>query len=181
VYAAENPTGAVVNTGATSYPMNPNSLYVAAIGGSPQAIAQAIWNLKDVGCNYNGNTTLSVQDTSGYSIPYPTYQVTYNIPTPLPILFAVQIASSPLLPANIVTLVQTAIVNSFIGADGSVRARIGSLILASKFYAPVALIGPEVAVLSILLGTIAATLTSYQVGIDQAPTITAANIVVTLI
>lgn len=180
-YVVDNPLGIPAIVGATNYSLASHSVYVAVVGGNSQAVAQAIWNKKDLGCSYNGNTTLPVTDTSGYSIPYPTYNVTYNIPTPLPILFAVAIANSPALPANIVTLVQNAIVNSFIGADGSQRARIGALLLASKFYAPVALIGPTVSVLSILLGPNTATFTSCLVGIDQVPTCTAAQITVTLV
>jgi uncharacterized phage protein gp47/JayE len=180
-YVIDNPLGTAVTSGATAYPLVPHSVYIAVVGGAPQDIVQAIWLKKDLGCNYNGNTTLTVQDTSGYSIPYPSYQVTYNIPTPLPILIAVQIANSPALPSNIVQLVQAALVNSFVGADGSQRARIGSKVLASKFYAPVAAIDPSVAVLSILLGPNAPTLTNFLCGIDQAPTLIPGNVTVSLV
>jgi uncharacterized phage protein gp47/JayE len=183
VYAYENTTNNPITVGSTSYTLAPHSLYVAAVGGDPNAIAQAIWSKKDVGCDYNGNTSVIVTDTSGYSIPYPSYTVKFNVPTTLPIYFAVQIANSASLPSNIVSLVQNAVVNAFTGADGSTRVRIGSLLLASKFYGPVAAIGPEVSILSILLGTSAggATLNSLQIGIDQAPTISAANVAVTLV
>jgi len=180
-YVLDNPLGIPAIVGATNYILAPHSVYVAVVGGNSQAVAQAIWNKKDLGCSYNGNTTLPVTDTSGYSIPYPSYNVTYNIPAALPILFAVSIANSPNLPNNIAQLVQNAIVNSFVGADGSQRARIGALLLASKFYAPVALIGPTVSVLSILLGPNTATFTNWLVGVDQVPTCTAAQITVTLV
>jgi Baseplate J-like protein len=123
----------------------------------------------------------TVQDNSGYSIPVPQYQVNYITPASTPIKFAVQIANSTLLPANIISLVQQAIIASFNGTDGSLRARIGSLILASKYYAPVSLIGPEVSILSILIGISTATLTNVQMGIDQQPTITVGNIGVSLV
>jgi hypothetical protein len=125
-----------------------------------------------------------IQDTSGYQSPIPTYPVSFITPAATPVFFAVSIQNSTSLPSDIVTLVQQAIVNSFTGADGSLRARIGSIILASKFYAPVSLIGPEVSILSILIGFTNigdATNTSVQMGIDQAPTITSANIGVTLV
>lgn len=122
-----------------------------------------------------------VTDPSPYAIPIPTYEVTFIDPAPTPILFAVQIASSTSLPVNIVALVKAAIIASFNGTDGSLRARIGSLILASKFYGPVQLIGPEVSILSILIGTSTPTLTNVLMGIDQAPTIDASNIAVSLI
>lgn len=181
VYVTENTTSSSVNVGSTNYPVAPHSLYVAVVGGASADIANAIWSKKDVGCDYNGNTSVIVTDTSGYSVPYPTYTVKYQIPAALPILFAVQIKNSPSLPSNIVTLVQNAIVGAFNGTDGGQRARIGSTIFASRFYAPVALIGPSVSILSILLGPTTATLNSYTVGIDQSPTVVAGNITVTLV
>lgn len=181
VYATENVSNAIVNVGSTAFPMAPHSLLVSVVGGDSQAIAEAIWAKKDVGCNYNGNTTETVTDPSGYSIPYPTYAVTFEIPPALPIKFAVQIATSADLPSNIVQLVQAAIVAAFIGADGGTRVRIGSLLLASRFYGPVQAIGPEVSTLSILLGSATPTLTSQLIGVDQAPTVVASDIAVSLI
>ena len=181
VYVTQNNTGSTVNTGSTNYPVIAKSVYVAVVGGDALAVATAIWNNTNVGAAYNGNTTENVTDPSPYSIPIPTYPVTFERPTATPIKFAVQIANSPGLPVNIITLVQNAIIASFTGADGSQRARIGSLVLASKFYGPVSLIGPEVSILSILIGTSTPTLTSVQMGIDQAPTVTAGDISVTLV
>src|SRR5574337_983809 len=155
----------------SSYSLAPHSIYVAAVGGAASDIANAIWLKKDVGADYNGNTSVTVTDTSGYSIPYPTYVVKYQVPASLPILFAVQIANNPSLPANIVTLVQNAIISAFSGGDGGPRARVGSTIFASRFYSPVAAIGVNVSILSILIGTSSATLTSLTAGIDQAPTV----------
>jgi len=181
VYAAENSTNAAVLVGATNFSLAPHSLYVAAVGGLSTDIAQAIWTKKDTGCDYNGNTSVTVTDTSGYNAPFPTYAVKYQVPVSLPILFAVQITSSPSLPSNIVALVQAAIVAAFSGSDGGQRARIASTIFASRFYAPVALISSSVSIVSILIGKTTATLNSVAVGIDQSPTVTAANIVVTLV
>lgn len=181
VYAAENVTSVPITLGATNYTLVPHSLYVAVVGGASADIAQAIWLKKDVGCDYNGNTPFTVTDMSGYNPPYPTYSGKYEIPPSVPIKFAVQLVNSPLLPSNIVSLVQTAIVNAFSGADGGSRARIGSLLLASRYYGPVSLIDRSVSVLSILLGSSTPTLTSQLMGIDQFPTVTASNITVTLV
>jgi uncharacterized phage protein gp47/JayE len=181
VYVTENPTSSAVAAGSTSYSLAPHSLYVAAIGGASADIAQAIWTKKDVGCDMNGNTTVTVTDLSGYLPPYPTYAITYETPAALPILFAVEISASSALPSNIVALTQNAIIAAFTGADGSARVRIGSLLLASKFYAPIVALGAEVSVISILLGSSTPTLTSQLIGIDQAPTVIAGNITVTLV
>ena len=181
VYVAENTTNAPITVGSSNYSLAPHSIYVAAVSGTAANIAQAIWLKKDVGADYNGNTSVVVTDTSGYNIPYPTYTVKYQVPASLPILFAVQIANNSALPSNIVALVQNAIISAFSGGDGGPRARIGSTIFASRFYSPVAAIGMNVSILSILIGTSSATLASLTVSIDQYPTVTAANISVTLV
>lgn len=181
VYATENVTNAVVNVGATNFPMAPHSLLVSVVGGEAEDIANAIWRKKDVGCDMNGNTTIVVTDSEGYSPPFPTYDITFEIPDPLPILFEVQIADDPGLPADIVDLVKAAVIATFTGADGGSRVRIGSLLLASKFYPGVIRIGSEVSVLSILLGSVTPTLTSQLIGVDQAPTVDATDISVVLV
>jgi uncharacterized phage protein gp47/JayE len=181
-YVIDNGLNIPAIVGATNYSVAPKSVYVAVVGGDPQAIAQAIWSKKDLGCGYNGNTTMVVQDTDGYALPYPSYNVTFNIPTATPILYAVALKNSPSLPSNIVALVQAAIVKAFTGQIPNIpRARIGALILAATYYAPVAAIDPSVQVLSILLGANTPTFTSWQMGIDQVPTCTAAQITVTLV
>lgn len=181
VYVTENVTNAVVNVGATNYPLAPHSLYVAVVGGTNDDVAKAIWTKKDVGCDYNGNTTVTVVDDSGYLPPLPSYEVKFQRPATVPIKFAVEIQDDPGLPNNIVDLVKAAIIATFTGADGGTRVRIGSLLLASKFYPGVIKIGPEVSLLSILLGSVTPTLTQQLIGIDQAPTVDAADITVTLV
>lgn len=181
VYATENPTAATVNTGATNYPLVEHSLYVAAVGGSDDAIARAIWIKKNEGSNYNGNVTVNVTDESGYSYPYPTYAVKFLRPASLGIKFAVQIVNNPMLPADIVTQIKNAIIARFNGADGATRERIGSSIFASRYYGAISPISPVMSVLSIQIGTTTATLQQVLVGIDQQPTLDAADIVVTLV
>lgn len=181
VHVRENCTDAPVAVGATSYYLAPHSIYVAAVGGLDADVAQAIWTKKNVGADCNGNTVITVTDTSGYQPPYPTYLVQFERPAALPIKVAVQIANNPRLPADIVAQVKTAIVSAFSGGDGGPRARIGSRIFASRFYGPVAAIGANVSILSILVGVSSTTLPSVEAGIDQIPTITAADISVSLI
>lgn len=181
VYVTENVTSANITKGSTNYTLVPHSIYVAVVGGLASDIALAIWNKKSVGADYNGNTTVTVVDNSGYSAPQPSYQVKFQVPTATPVLFAVQIANNPSLPSNIVALVQAAIVSAFAGGDGGQRARIGSTLFASRFYAPIAAINSNVAILSLLLGTSTPTASSVTMGIDQAPVVSASNISVTLV
>ena len=183
-YVTDNNTGSTVNTGSTAFPIPAHSVYVGVTGGDSLSVATAIWKSANIGCGYSGSTTETVTDPSGYSIPLPSYSVSFEIPAATPVNFAVQIQSSASLPSNIVSLVQQAIIASFTGADGSLRARIGAQILASKFYAPVSLIGPEVSILSILISAgsgVSPTLNAVTMGIDQQPTITASDIAVTLV
>ena len=181
VYAIDNPTGSTVNTGSTNYPVAPHSLYVAVVGGADVDIAQAIWTKKDVGCDYNGNTSVVVTDTSGYNYPYPAYNVKFERPNALAVKFAVQLVNSASLPSNITQLVQNAIIARFNGTDGTTRERIGSIILASRYYGAVVSVAPNVGLISILIGTSSPTLSQVSVGIDQKPTLSASDISVTLV
>lgn len=179
VYVTENTTSLPIVVGGQT--LVEHSIYVAVVGGAAADIAKAIWDNKSLGANYNGNTSFTVTDTSGYDFPYPSYVVTWETPAALPIKFAVQIANNPQLPSNIVALVQQAIIASFNGADGGTRARIGSTIFASRFYGNIVALGPTVSILSLLLGPTTPTLASYTVPINNTPTIDASNITVNLV
>jgi hypothetical protein len=131
-----------------------NSLYVSVVGGAAQDIAAAIWGKKAPGCGYNGNTTETVLDSnSGYSPPVPAYQVSFEIPDSLAVLFGVVIANGPLVPADAVTQIQNAIIAAFGGEDGGARAQIGATIYASRYYAPVAALGAWAQIVSLQIGS----------------------------
>lgn len=181
VYVKDNPSGTTVNTGSTNYPLLPHSVYVAVVGGADADIAAAIWRKKDVGCDYNGNTSVVVTDDSGYNYPQPTYVVKFERPAALPVKFAVQLVNDVSLPSNITQLVQNAIIARFNGADGTTRERMGSLILASRYYGAVVSVAPNVSLISVLIGTSTPTLSQVAVGIDQKPTLSVADISVTLV
>lgn len=181
VFAYDNFTNSTLPYGPTNYPIAPHSIYVAVVGGADAAVAAAIWGKKDAGCDMNGNTTVQIQDTENVSYPYPVYTIRFMRPPALPIKFAVRLANSAQLPSNIVSLVQEAVIATFNGTNGAQRARIGSDIYASNFYGAVASLGASVSILSIKIGTSTATLDTVQVGIDQAPTVQASDIAVTLV
>jgi hypothetical protein len=151
-YVYENPTSSPLTfLGAT---LNPNSLYVSVTGGAAAAIAFAIWSHKAPGCNYNGNTNVTVLDTSpGYVPPYPSYSVSFEIPPGLAFLFQVNIVNSSAVPANAATLIQNALLNAFAGGDGGPRAKTGSKQLASRYYAPVLALGAWAQIVDILIGS----------------------------
>lgn len=181
VYVVDNVANTTVLFGPTDYPLVAHSVYVAVVGGADQAIAEAIWGKKDLGCDYNGNTTVTVTDQSGYSPPYPSYQVTFNRPDARPILFAVQVRNSALVPSDIVALVKASIIATFTGTNGGTRARMGADIFASTFYPALVAIAPTASIVSVLLGTVTADATTVEIGIDEQPTVTAADISVALV
>ncbi|WP_175776468.1 hypothetical protein [Burkholderia anthina] len=61
------------------------------------------------------------------------------------------------------------------------RARSNSVVVAGRYYPGVIAIDPSVELLSIQLGTATANQNSVTMGIDQTPTIAAANISVSLV
>jgi hypothetical protein len=133
--------------------VNPNSIYVAAVGGTDAAVAQAIWTKKSPGCGYNGSTTVVVQDTnSGYNAPLPSYNVSFVRPTPATVTFVVTLSNNPQVPANALTLVQNAVVSAFLGNDGGPRARIGDTLFASRFYGAIIALGTWVHIINVKLG-----------------------------
>lgn len=180
-YVTDNSTNATVNTGPTNYPIMGNSIYVAVAGGAAASVAQAIWSKKSLGCAYNGSTTYTYTDESAGITPYPTYTVKWVTPTSTPVYFAVDIVNNASVPANITQLVQNAILAAFNGQDGGSRARIGSTLYAGRYFAGISAIGNGVELLSIGIGTAPSpTATSLAMGIDQLPTLSAADITVTL-
>lgn len=180
VYVTENVTGAPVTVKGIS--IAAHSLYVAAAGGDSTAIATAIWTKKSPGCNYTGTTTINVPDTVNYSVPYPTYAVSYTIPTALPIYFAVTITNVVSLPADIAQRVQNAIIAAWAGLDGGPRMAIAYDVAASRFFAPVSQVSPLVIIQTLFVGTAPSPASAVvTVNLDKLPTISAANISVTLV
>jgi hypothetical protein len=152
-FVTENDTGSPVTIGGVT--LNPNSLYVGVAGGTAADIAEAIWLHKAPGCAYTGNTTVTVLDTSkGYVPPYPAYSVTYETVADLAILFQINLLDNGQVPANATTLVQNAIVSAFGGTDVvGQRPKIGTKLLASRFYPTIAALGPWAQIVDILIGS----------------------------
>jgi uncharacterized phage protein gp47/JayE len=177
-YVTENTGGTPTTVGGVT--LAANSLYVAVAGGAPTAIGQAIWSKKAPGCGYNGNTSVLVQDTS-YAPPCPTYTVLYETPASTPIMVAVTLSNSPSVPSTALAQIQAAIISAFAGGDGGPRARIGSTLYASRYYAPVAALGSWAQIVSIEIGTSTASLFTVALSINQIPTIVASNVSLALV
>jgi len=177
-YVRDNPTSSSVTYGGVT--IAANSVYIAVVGGSSTDIGYAIWRVKPVGTPYAaGNTTVTVYDTS-YQTPYPSYDVTYTVPTNVPIYFAVQIRASTALPYNINTLIKNAIIAAFTGADGSDPVQIGFAVYAADYYSTVNSVDASCHVLAITIGTAPSpAAASVNMNINQYPTISDLNITVT--
>lgn len=176
----DNPTGSAITYGSTSYSIAAHSMAVSVSGGTSSAVAAAIWNKKPPGCGYNGNTTVTVYDTS-YSTPI-AYSVTYLVPTATNAYFNIVLKNNALLPSNIIQLVQNAVFASFNGQDGGQAAYIGQTTYSGRYYANINAISPYVNIEEVYLGTSASPTTLLiAFGIDQAPVLSASNITVTLV
>ena len=127
-----------------------------AVGGTSSAVAQAIWSKKPPGTPYysSANTSVTVYDRSaGYTSPYPSYTVIYEIPAGLTIWFAVNIVNSSLVPSNATALIQAAILASVAGQDGGLPVSIGGTVYASRYYANIAALGSWAQIIDILIGS----------------------------
>lgn len=178
-YVNQNVTDAPVSIGTVS--LLAHSIYVCVLGGAAQDIGEAMWRKVSPGCNYNGDTTVTVQDTS-YSAPYPSYTVKFETPTLIAVYVQVTLKSSPSVPSNVDALVDAAIISAFSGEDGGARPRIGGVIYASRFYNPVALLGVWAQIISIKVkkGPGGTFVDSIAMEIDEAPTISATNVTTVL-
>jgi len=169
VYVNENRSSATLTIGTVN--LAPHSIYVAALGGSPSSITQAIFNKVSSGCAFNGNTTGTIIDSS-YSYPQPQYVVKYQQPAAYQINVQVTLKNSTAIPASINALVESAIQAAFAGLDGGVMARIGSTTYASRFYSPVSAIGAYIQIIEITVSTdsLPTPVTSLTCEIDHYPT-----------
>lgn len=180
-FVYDNPSDETIRYGTTNYELAPNSVYVGVVGGDDQEIAQTIWSKKDLGCDMNGNTTVTVYDDSALSSPYPEYQITFNRPTPTEIFFTVTIQQNTQLPSDVIAQIQSAIMAAFNGqVDGFARPRIGGAIYASSYYSIVSAVSSQINIISILIGTPEANQNAVTMGIDQVPVIQQSGIQVTI-
>lgn len=178
-YVIDNPTGMPTAIAPTDYVLKPHSVYVAVLGGDENEVAKAIWRKKDVGCDYNGNTTVRVYDDElGYSAP-PAYDVSFQRPSPVPVKFLVTIVSSDAVPVNGVDIVKRTILDTFNGAgDDGQRERIAARILATRYYVALGKTIMSDFVVNVKVGLTTPNADLVNIGIDQVPTLDAADITV---
>ena len=167
VYVIDNPKGQSVQAGATNYTLKPHSIYVAAVGGDDTAVAEAVLRYAGSGCDFNGNTEITVYDHS-YNDPKPAYQVAFMRPAELSVYFRIKIGRGAFVGAE--TAIKQTVIASFNG-------RIGANLYAIGYVAPVVQAVPNVHVLDVEIGLSAGSMgNSVAVGIDQTPVVRAENI-----
>ncbi len=167
VYVIDNPKGQNVQAGATNYTLKPHSIYVAAVGGDDTAVAEAMLRYAGSGCDFNGNTEITVYDHS-YNDPKPAYQVAFMRPNELPVYFRIKIERGAFIGAD--AAIKQAVINAF-------KGRIGANLYAIGYVAPVVQAVPNVLVLDVEIGLSAGSMgNSVTVGIDQTPVVRAENI-----
>ena len=137
-YVVENASAEAVTI--MGYTLLPYSVLISVVGGAQADIGTAIWSKHNPGCIYNGNTSFVVYDTSqGYSAPYPSYQMTWETPAPLPILVQVSIknyTTGATVPSNADALIQQAVVLAFSGQDPQGFDQSGNSVTGQKISWP---------------------------------------------
>ena len=177
-YVVDNPSSSAATIGGVS--LKANSVYAVVNGGASAAIAAAMITKKVPGCSYNGSTTVAVQDPNPLYTNPPTYSVSFDYATAVPVNVNVIITNSAAIPATALMSIQAAVIAAFTGTDGGPSYGIGSTVYASRFYAGIAALGAWAQIVEITVQTLTAPVGfTVPVNINQEPTITATNITVT--
>jgi hypothetical protein len=174
-YVRENDADIAVTIGGVI--LGAHSLYVCVLGGEASAIANAIWTRKMPGCGYNGNTSYTVTDPNPkYNPPKPMYAVTWETPTDISFVALAVINNNPGVPSNALTLVQNAVISAFAGTDGGSRARIGSTILASRYYEGILTLGSWAQLIDLQIGVLLPSGSAFFTGSITGATMTATGV-----
>jgi len=176
-FAMSNNKNETVNFGATDYPLLPSSIFVCVYGGTDSEIADAIWRKAPPGIDFNGDTEYTIYDTDTYSDNPPAYIIKWVTATPVPVFITVTLKSDDNLPSDIESQIRNALIQSFNGNDGGVRARIASTVSAGRFYSGIYKLDDNIDVMSIEIGRETDLLTNrISFGIDEIPTLEESNI-----
>lgn len=183
VYVTENDTDA--DTGPfDGVTLLAHSIYVCVAGGDNEAIARAIWSRKSGGCAMTGDTDVTFEDmTDPHGPPFPEHSVTFQTAVAMDFTIRVTLADIDSVPADALALIAPVILAAFAGSDGGTRARINSLVLASRYYAPVQSLGQWAQIITIEVAEAGVSPSwddSVQVGIAHVPALAAEDILLVL-
>lgn len=183
VYAIDNKTN--IPKVIDGYTLSPHSIYVAVLGGDDDDIAFAIYSSVSAGCDYNGNTSVTVTDSNTGAIE----EVKFMRPDEYDIYIKVNILDDSSLPNNYENLIKQAVYNNFYGLDTTttingealLRIIMNDDVYASRFLPSILNAGVS-SLLSVQLSTDGTNYEDYiHIPIDASPTLTQANIIINLI
>lgn len=182
-YVTSNDTGVQRAEGASAYQLKPHSLYVGVYGGQAAEVAEAIWRTAPPGVDMNGGSTFTITDRDNYQQPYPEYKISWQTATAVRVRIKIQLRESDLLPNTIIDMVHECVQAAFNGNDGGTRARIGASLFAGRYYSGIYAIDPaNIDILSVTLSRDGATYdNALTFGIDEIPTLSVDDIIVTLV
>jgi len=153
-YVYDNPTSGPITVRGVTIPAG--AVFICVYGGTDSAVAKAIWTKRVPGTPYYpGTTTVTVEDDqSGYALPLPTYEVTFDRAETAPFIIRVELSAQESVPADVAAQVRAAVASVFSGADvtGKGRPGMGSRVLASRFYKPIQALGDWAEIVTLKLG-----------------------------
>lgn len=115
--------------------VNGHSVFISIVGGAPQEIAWTIYQRKDGGCGYDGNTQTLILIPTFNSITTQNKVIVYNRPSQPRAAVRINIATNEDTVSNIEELLREAVKLNWNGGDDRFdRVQIGETILASRFY-----------------------------------------------
>lgn len=168
VYVIDNPKHTADTVGGIN--LKPHSLYVAVVGGKDEDIAREIWKFAGNGCDFNGNTNVTIYDEI-YSHPKPSYDISFTRPTNAPIYFRVKVQSGGQIQYE--QLIKKSLLAAF--GDGR-KSKIGATIYAVDFVPSLAAIN-GVNLISVEVGLNRDNYSSHiTANIDKIPVLSADNI-----
>lgn len=180
VYVRSNNTTTELSVGSTEVSIPVGTCYIAVYGGSDDDIGSAIHTKLQPCCATMGSESYTYTDTENYSSNYPEYTYYWTAPTAVDIYVKVEIESNDYLSTSVDSEIQSAVISAFSGDDGGTKASIGDSIYASRYYGPIQDVDTKyLNIISVSVSTDGTTFSSsVELGIDQIPVISTANITV---
>lgn len=169
VYVIDNPKGTPVEK--NGYTLAPHSIFVAVNGGDNEEIAKTIWKYSGSGCDYNGNTSVTIYDDL-YQDPKPSYEILFQRPEQTAVFFKVRLAKGA--PLGYEPKLQKTIIDTF---EKMKLSKIGSTVYSADFFTAIIQNHADVRLLDIQVSDKrSGWRETVSVGISKIPVVMAANI-----
>lgn len=177
-YIAENTTNAPITVHGVT--VSAHAIYASVYGGTSNEIASILYTKRSGGCGMDGNTTYAYTDPD---FSWVTNNMTWQTAVEAPVQLNITIVGSTDYPSDIVAQIQAACVATFNNGTGTTPpARMGVPIYAATFYSSLNSVGvvavTNLTIQKVTAGTPASVL---DLPITQAPTLIAANVLVTVV